>query len=52
MQEHNASIIGRFSEEIASLIRKLDHVEAITSPVNESQAPGSSSQATVSSPTY
>ena len=50
MQEHNASIIGtcRFSEEIASLIRKLDHVVAITSPVNESQAPGSSSQATVS----
>ena len=55
MQEHNASIIGRFSEEIASLIKirwKLGHVVAMTSLVNESQAPGSSSQAAVSSPTF
>ena len=55
MQEHNVSIIGRFSEKIASLIKirwKLGHVVEMTSLVNESQAPGSSSQAAVSSPTF
>ena len=56
--EHNASIIGRFSEEIMSFLtflRKLGHVliltfvMATTSHVDESQAPGSSSQVSTSS---
>ena len=44
----NASIIGRFSEEIASkVLRKLDHVVILmemTDSVNESQVSGSCSQ--------
>jgi len=44
----NASIIGRFSEEIASkVLRKLDHVVILmemTGSVNKSQVSGSCSQ--------
>ena len=44
----NASIIGRFSEEIASkVLRKLNHVVILmemTGSVNKSQASGSCSQ--------